>query len=90
MKQTLSDYQVTTSFCDANFSRMNLNFRHIAVAYRRYCEESHLLAENQQERHRRLKVCTKFIGAVVSEVMSECKASSVLACNLSAVLTTMQ
>lgn len=82
MKQTLSDYQVITSFCgqgDTNSSRINLNFRHIAVAYERYCEESHFLAENQQERYRRMKACTKILGAMVSEVMSECKASSVLA-----------
>lgn len=65
-----------------NSSRMNLNFRHIAVAYQRYSEESHLLAENQQERHCQLKICTNFIGAVVSEVISECKASSVLAFSL--------
>lgn len=85
MKQTLNGYQVITSLCghgDTNSSKMNLNFRHIAVAYQRYCEESNLLAENQQERHRRMKFCTKFIGAVVSKVMSQCKASSVLAYNL--------
>ena len=82
--RTLSEYQVITSLCgrdDKNPNRFNLNFRHVALAYQRYSENSHLLAENQWERSRRLKACTKIIGAVVSEVMSEYEVSPISACN---------
>jgi hypothetical protein len=78
MKQTFSAYQVTNSLGgrdDQNPTRFSLNFRHVALAYQRYSEGSYLLAENQHERQRRLKACTEVIGAVVSQVLSDFKAS---------------
>jgi len=78
MRQTFGAYQVVNSLGgrdDQNSTRFSLNFRHVALAYQRYCEDSHLLAEDQHERQRRLKACTEIIGAVVSQVLSDFKAS---------------
>ena len=52
---------------DQNLTRFSLNFIHVALAYQWYSEDSHLLAENQHERQRRLKARTEVIGAVVSK-----------------------
>jgi len=79
MKQTIADYQIITRLYgqdDKNPNRFNLNFRHVALAYQQYSEDKYLIAENNEERQRRLKVCTKIIGAVVEEVMSDYKVTS--------------
>ncbi len=79
MKQTIADYQNITCLGDQddkNLDRFNLNFRHVALAFQQYSEDKELLAENNEERQRRVKVCTKIIGAVVEEVMSDYKVTS--------------
>lgn len=79
MKQTIADYQSITCLDmqdDNNPNRFDLNFRHVALAFQQYSEDKELIAENNEERQRRLKVCTKIIGAVVDEVMSAYKVIS--------------
>ena len=74
MKQTIADYQSITCLDgrdDKNHNHFNLNFRHVALAFQLYSEDEELIAENNEERQRRMKVCTKIIGAVVQEVMSD-------------------
>ena len=76
MQQTIADYQNITCLGarnDKNPDRLNLNFRHVALAFHQYSENKKLIAENDEERQRRLKVCTTMIGAVVDEVMSDYK-----------------
>lgn len=61
MTRTLSGYRPILNLCDQdgkNPHRSNLNFRHVALAYQQDSASSDILAENQQERSRRLKVCT--------------------------------
>ena len=79
MKQTIADYQSITCLDgrdDMNPNHFNLNFRHVALAFQLYSEDEELIAENNEERQRRLKVCTKIIGAVVQDVMSDYKVIS--------------
>ena len=85
MTRTLSGYRPILNLCDQddkNPHRSNLNFRHVALAYQQYSINSDILGENQQERSRRLKVCTKVVGAVVSEVMGEYRVGPILACKI--------
>lgn len=84
MKQTLSGYQEIASLScrdDTNFASPILNFRHIALAYQQYSDNPHLLAEDQHERSCRLRACTKIIGTVISNVMSELEVGSMTSCN---------
>ena len=79
MKQTIADYQSITCLDaqdDKNPNHFNLNFRHVALAFQLYSEDEELIAENNEERQRRLRNCTKIIGAVVQEVMSDYKVIS--------------
>ena len=79
MKHTIADYQNITCLGgrdDQNTDRFNLSFRHVALAFQQYSKNKELLAENNEERQRRLEVCTKIIGAVVEEVMSDYKVTS--------------
>ncbi|KAL0056029.1 hypothetical protein WJX82_006915 [Trebouxia sp. C0006] len=56
---------------DKNPDRFNL--RHVALAFQQYSKKKKLIAENDEERQRRLSVCTTIIGAVVGKVMSDYK-----------------
>ena len=79
MKQKIAEYQHIACLDgqdDKNPKRFNLNFRHVALAFQQYSEDKRLIAENDEERQRRLKVCTKIIGAVVNEVMSDYKVTT--------------
>ena len=83
MKRTLSGYRPILNLCDEDDKiphRFNLNFSHVALAYQQYSNDSNILAENQQERTRRLKACTKIVGAVVSEVIAKYWVGPALAC----------
>lgn len=74
MKQTIADYQNITclgALDDKNPDRFNL--RHVALAFQQYSTKKKLIAENDEERQRRLSVCTTIIGAVVGKVMSDYK-----------------
>ena len=82
MKQTIADYKSVTYLDDRddrddkNPNHSNPNFRHVALAFQQYSEDKGLIAENNEERQRRLKVCTQIIGAVVEKVMSDYKVIS--------------
>lgn len=79
MKQTIADYQSITCLDgqdDKNPTHFNLNFRHVALAFQLYSEDEELIAENNEERQRRLRNCTTIIGAIVQEVMSDYKVIS--------------
>ena len=76
MKQTIADYQSIT--CLDSQDDNNLNFRHVALAFQQYSEDKALIAENNEERQHRLKLCSKIIGAVVEEVMSDYKVISAM------------
>ncbi|DBA99604.1 TPA: hypothetical protein ACH3X3_012178 [Trebouxia sp. C0006] len=51
---------------DKNPDRFNL--RHVALAFQQYSKKKKLIAENDEERQRRLSVCTTIIGAVVGKM----------------------